>query len=38
MRCPCGKHAKWVALTPSNPNYARNLESWLRRQACWKED
>jgi hypothetical protein len=35
--CTCGKgHAKWsIHLTPSNPNYARDLYAWFRRQECW---
>lgn len=33
--CPCGSHGpKTVHLTPSDPNYARNLRGWLRRQHC----
>jgi hypothetical protein len=38
MRCPCGQHQRWVHLTPSNPNYERNLRSWLKRQPCWQEE
>ena len=35
--CACGKrHAKWsIHLTPSNPNYAKDLQAWFRRQECW---
>ena len=35
--CTCGKgHAKWsIHLTPSNPNYAKDLQAWFRRQECW---
>ena len=35
--CTCGKrHAKWsIHLTPSNPNYAKDLRAWFRRQECW---
>jgi len=38
MWCPCrGKHWKTVKLTPSDPNYARNLIGQLRRATCWKD-
>lgn len=34
--CPCpDEHLKTVHISPSNPNYQRNFESWLRRM-CWK--
>lgn len=36
--CPCGEHLKWLHLTPSDPNYARNQRAWFTRQACWKEE
>lgn len=36
LRCNCaGKHQRWVHLTPSDPNYAKSLASWLKRQSCW---
>lgn len=35
LRCPCGKHQKSMNLTPSDPNYPRNLVGWLRRTGCW---
>lgn len=35
--CPCGVHLKWIHLTPSDPNYARNQRAWFTRQACWEE-
>jgi hypothetical protein len=36
LLCSCqGKHQRWVHLTPSDPNYAKNLASWLKRQPCW---
>lgn len=38
LYCPCGIHIKSVALTPSNPNYKRNLISWFHRQDCWPTD
>ena len=38
LRCPCGKHMRWVHLTPSGTNYVRDLLGWLRRTGCWKED
>jgi hypothetical protein len=37
-KCPCGQHANWsIKLTPSNPNYAKNLAAWFQRQSCWEE-
>jgi hypothetical protein len=37
--CPCeAKHRKTVHLTPSDPNYERNLRAWLRRQPCWTQE
>lgn len=36
LRCPCPlKHYRSVHLTPSDANYRRNLEAWLKRQPCW---
>lgn len=35
VRCPCGKHQRWVHLTPSNPRYELNLRGWLKRTGCW---
>ncbi len=37
MRCPCGIHQKTVHLSPSDPNYTRNLTGWLKRAGCWEE-
>lgn len=37
MRCPCGDHMKTVRISPSDPNYTRNLVGQLRRATCWKE-
>lgn len=38
MRCPCDeKHSKTVHLSPSDPNYLRNLIGHLLRTTCWKE-
>lgn len=34
-RCGCGDHRKTVKLTPSNPNYLRNVRQWFKRQRCW---
>lgn len=37
MRCPCGKHQKWLHKTPSNPNYFRDVVSHMRslqKQGC----
>ncbi len=38
MWCPCGKHWKTMKLTPSDPNYVRNLLGQLRRATCWDEE
>lgn len=36
LRCTCpDRHQRWVHLTPSNPNYVKNLASWIKRQSCW---
>ena len=37
LKCSCGDHLRSCHLTPSDPNYGRNLLGWLRR-TCWKED
>jgi hypothetical protein len=38
MKCPCpNKCMQTVRLTPSNPNYLKNLIGQLRRATCWKE-
>lgn len=37
MWCPCGKHMKTVKLTPSDPNYVKNLLGQLRRATCWDD-
>jgi hypothetical protein len=38
MWCPCAdKHHKTVKLSPSNPNYERELRGELRRKTCWEE-
>lgn len=34
---PCGRCLKMVKLTPSNPNYLKNLRGWFRRSGCWKD-
>lgn len=37
--CPCPeKHKKTVRLTPSNPNYWKELRRHLKRMTCWKEE
>ena len=37
LRCPCNeKHKKSMSLTPSDPNYVKNLLGELRRATCWK--
>lgn len=33
--CGCGQHKKWISLTPSGVNYAKNLAKWFQRQSCW---
>lgn len=36
--CGCAdKHMKTVHITPGK-GYRRNLEAWLKRETCWKED
>ena len=39
MWCPpaCGKHWKTVHLSPSDPNYTRNLLGQLGRATCWNK-
>ncbi|RFU18840.1 hypothetical protein D0Z06_24580 [Geodermatophilus marinus] len=37
LKCPCGKHMRWLHLTPSGANYGRNALAWGRRQPCWRE-
>ena len=38
MKCPCPeKHKKTVHLSPSNPNYTRELLGFLRRYTCWED-
>ncbi len=32
--CPCGAHKRWIHLTPSGSNYAKNARAWLKRQTC----
>lgn len=36
--CPCGLHFRTVHLSPSDPNYRRNLTHWFERQPCWAEE
>ncbi|WP_131765146.1 MULTISPECIES: hypothetical protein [Protofrankia] len=39
MFCTCGElHKKFVHLTPSDPNYEKNLRGYLKSRTCWKED
>jgi len=39
VKCPCDeRHMRTVHLTPSDPNYAKNLLAWLRRYSCWEDD
>jgi hypothetical protein len=37
MFCPCKRHKKTVHLTPSGPNYMRDLLAQLGRATCWNE-
>lgn len=34
--CPCGNHKRWIHLTPSGTNYAKNALRWLYRQECYR--
>jgi hypothetical protein len=37
MYCQCSdQHWTTVHLTPSGPNYERNLRGLLRRETCWE--
>lgn len=37
MYCPCPRKCKkGMSLTPSDPNYAKNLLGQLHRATCWK--
>lgn len=38
LRCPCGRHGKTIHLTPSNPNYERNLRNVFENFPCWGEE
>lgn len=31
LRCPCGRHMRWLHLTPSNPNYGNEALQWAKR-------
>jgi hypothetical protein len=36
---PCVNRCyKTVKLTPSDPNYLRNLRGWFKRSGCWEEE
>lgn len=38
MYCPCAdRHKKTVHLSPSSPNYRRNLLAQLGRATCWDQ-
>lgn len=37
IRCGCGAHQRTVHITPSDPNYERNLRHWLKRTGCWED-
>lgn len=37
LRCPCGRHQKWVHVTPSGSNYLKNLLALLNRSTCFEE-
>ena len=34
LKCPCGKHLRTVHISPSDPNYLKNLQKWVQRQSC----
>lgn len=34
VRCPCGRHLKWLHKTPSNPNYYREFIHKMRQLGC----
>lgn len=36
VRCPCGAHQRQVHLTPSDPNYWKNVLSWAKRCPNWQ--
>ena len=38
VRCPCGDHQRTVHLSPSNPNYVKDVLGWLYRQPCYGQD
>jgi hypothetical protein len=38
VRCPCGQHQRQVHLTPSNPNYGKEVIKWARKLNCWRDD
>ena len=40
VKCPpqCGQCLKMVKISPSDPNYTKNLRAWFRRSSCWKDD
>ncbi|MPY82417.1 MAG: hypothetical protein GEV00_03670 [Actinophytocola sp.] len=38
VKCPCGRHRRYIHLTPSDPHYGRNALSWLRRQQCYDSE
>ncbi|GGK61028.1 hypothetical protein Sme01_02640 [Sphaerisporangium melleum] len=38
IKCPCDdKHWSTVKISPSNPNYLKELRKKLKRETCWKE-
>jgi len=37
VRCPCGKHMRWIHLTPSGARYGKNALHWLYRQPCYEQ-
>jgi hypothetical protein len=37
-KCPCGKHLKTVHLSPSDPNYLKNLKHKLAGLDCWNKE
>ena len=38
LRCTCGRHSRWLHLTPSNPRYGQEALQWAKRTCPkWKE-
>jgi len=35
IKCPCGKHMRWVHLTPRGRDYEKDVRRWLKNKTCW---